>query len=100
MPERAIVAALMPGAPFRAFNGYRLVFSIVPLPFRQLTATIVSSSAKAKKMESEQGNKIIWNRLKSYIEYIVNLGGSPVGKFVFLADETFANEKKPPPMKH
>ena len=48
IPERAIVAALMPGAPFRALNGYRLVFSIVSLPFRQLTATIVSSSAKEK----------------------------------------------------
>ena len=48
IPERAIVAALMPGAPFRALNGYRLVFSIVSLPFCQLTATIVSSSAKAK----------------------------------------------------
>ena len=30
------------------------------------------------KVESEQGNKIIWNRLKSYIEYMANLGGSPV----------------------
>ena len=27
-------------------------------------------------------------------------GGRPAGKFVFLADETFANEKNPPPMKH
>ena len=51
IPERVIVAALMPGAPFRAFNGYRQVFSIVPPPFRQLTATTVSSSAKAKKVE-------------------------------------------------
>ena len=75
IPERAIVAVLMPGAPFRAFNGYRLVFSIVRPPFRQLTATIVSSSAKAKnKVESKQDSKIILNRLKSCIEYMANLG--------------------------
>ena len=30
------------------------------------------------KVKSEQGSKIIWNRLKSYIEYMANLGGSPV----------------------
>jgi len=47
IPERAIVAALIPGAPARAFNGCRLVFYVVPLFFGQLTA-IVSSSAKAK----------------------------------------------------
>ena len=47
IPERAIVAALIPGAPARAFNGYQLVFSVVPLLFHQLTA-IVSFSAKAK----------------------------------------------------
>ena len=78
IPERAIVAALMPGAPFRAFNGYRPVFSIVPPPVRQLTATTASYSAKAKKWKGEQGSKIILNRLKSYIEYMANLGGSPV----------------------
>ena len=50
IPERAIVAALMPGAPFRAFNGYRLVFSIAPLLFCQLTATIISSGERAKKL--------------------------------------------------
>ena len=27
------------------------------------------------KVKSEQGIKIIWNRLKSYIEYMANLGG-------------------------
>ena len=30
------------------------------------------------KVKSEQGSKIIWSRLKSYIEYMANLGGSPV----------------------
>ena len=30
------------------------------------------------KVKSEQGSNIIWNRLKSYIEYMANLGGSPV----------------------
>ena len=39
-------------------HGYHLVFSIVPLPFRQLTATIVSSSAKAKKWKMNKAAKL------------------------------------------
>ena len=50
IPERGIVAALMPGAPVRDFDGYRMAFSIVPLPFPQLTAAIVSSSAQGEKL--------------------------------------------------
>ena len=30
------------------------------------------------KVESEQDSNIIWNKLKSYVEYMTNLGGSPV----------------------
>ena len=33
---------------------------------------------RRKKWKGEQGSKIILNRLKSYIEYMANLGGSPV----------------------
>ena len=50
IPERSIVAALMPGAPVRDFDGYRMAFSFVPLPFPQLTAAIVSSSAQGEKL--------------------------------------------------